>query len=87
MILYDTYSFQAITGGRVLDHQLYSTQVFTEMRARTRELWEKVYPHVPFDFRSVNTYKEGNAPESTRGLEVVWTKRGKNLDLTWMKRK
>ena len=36
------------------------------MRANTKPLWEKKYPHVPFDFNDVNTYKEGTLPESAK---------------------
>ena len=59
-------TLQAVTGGKVLDHQLCSLPAFETMRANTKPLWEKKYPHVPFDFNDVSSYKEGTPPENVK---------------------
>ena len=36
------------------------------MRQNTKPIWEKKYPHVPFDFNDVASYKEGIPPETSK---------------------
>ena len=36
------------------------------MRETTKPLWEKKFPHVPFEFHDVNSYKELNPPENSK---------------------
>ena len=36
------------------------------MRQNTKPIWEKKYPHVPFDFNDVTSYKEGIPPETSK---------------------
>ena len=55
-----------MTGGKVLDHQLYAGATLETMRAKTRDVWEKKFPHVPFDFFDISTYKEGSQPENSK---------------------
>jgi hypothetical protein len=57
---------KAITNGKIIDHQLCSLQEFQRMRENTKPLWEKKFPHVPFEFHDVNSYKELNPPENSK---------------------
>ena len=59
-------TLQAITNGKIIDHQLCSLQEFQRMRENTKPLWEKKFPHVPFEFHDVNSYKELNPPENSK---------------------
>jgi hypothetical protein len=36
------------------------------MRANTRDIWEKKFPNVPFDFHDISTYKEGTPPANNK---------------------
>ena len=60
------FTLQAITNGKILDHQLCSLQEFQRMRETTKPLWEKKFPHVPFEFHDVTSYKELTPPENSK---------------------
>ena len=40
------------------------------MRETTKPLWEKKFPHVPFEFHDVTSYKESNPPENPKSSET-----------------